>query len=161
MASSRITARRLTRRLGAFARAPSARKRLALEAAWALALARVATLGPARRYTRKLGALGAAERAADPDQLAAAREIGHVVAVTAASMPFRAVCLQQAIATRRMLARRAIPATVHLGLARSAAEERGDAAAPAYAAHAWVTCAGQVVNGEIDLDRYVVVGTFA
>lgn len=143
--------------LRAFMRAPAARRRLALEAAWELARARIDTTRPAAHYTRRLGRLGApaALTAEQPDAVLAA-EIGHVVEAVAHAVPFRAKCLQQALAVRRMLARRGVPVTVHLGVARDPAGRAG-----AEAAHAWVTAGGRVVSGATDLDRYAIVGTFS
>ena len=147
-------------RLGAFLRAPAARKRLALEAAWELLRARALTLRSAGVFTAALGMLaqeGQAEILAGTE--AVAEEIGHVVAVVARCMPFRARCLQQAIAVRRMLERRGIPATVHLGVARDAADRAR--AAEGRAAHAWVTVGSRVVSGEAGLESYAVVARFA
>ena len=151
---------RLARRLRAFVNAPSGRKRLALEAGWELLRARVDTLRPARHYTRHLGELGAAPDQAVPDRdIVLAAEIGHVVAVTAKAMPFRAVCLQQVLAVRRMLNRRGVRATVYLGLKRDS-DERA-AAGALDTAHAWVKTGDRVVNGGGGLERFVVVGTFS
>lgn len=132
---------------------------MALEAAWFLALSRIATLGHPSRYTKRLGDMQGTPIAAPPDQVTVAAEIGHVVTITAAAMPFRAVCLQQAMAVRRMLDRRGIPATVHLGLSRDPAKRNSDTSDTA--AHAWVVAGDRVVNGDINLDDYVIVGTFA
>lgn len=147
------------RRIAAFLRAPGGRKRMALEAAWNLFIARLATFRHARHYTRRLGSIDAPMRPAPSEQVALAEEIGHVVAVTARAMPFRAVCLQQAIAVRRMLDRRGIPATVHLGLTKDKLARRGEDVT--HAAHAWVVTGDRVVNGDIGLDGYVIVGTFS
>jgi len=134
----------ILRQLRAFAAAPGARRSLALEAAAELALARVRTLGHARSYTPRFGRLcNGAPAPVGPEQEAVAAEVGRMVARVAAELPFRAVCLQQALAVRRMLARRRIPAQVCLGVARDKAaraeEGRG--------AHAWVTVGAHVHSG--------------
>lgn len=154
----------------AFLRAPAGKRRLALEALAELARARLVTLMPARVYTADLGVLAAVPAAAPLEEAEAedagdraadcerAAEIGRVVAGVAGAVPFRALCLQQAIAVRRMLRRRGMPATVHLGFSRGlrqAVEGRAD-----LAAHAWVTVGRRVVNGDANLDDYTVVARF-
>jgi hypothetical protein len=149
--------------LGAFLRAPGGRRALALEAAGELARARLVTLLPARVYTSEFGVMGGADAAPPggepaPGDAERAAEIGRMVENVARAMPFRALCLQQAIAVRRMLRRRGVPATVMLGVSRNAA----DRAEPrkGAAAHAWVAVGGRVINGDADLDRYTVVARF-
>lgn len=159
-------------RISAFVRAPTKRKLLALEAAWELLCARILTLRPATVYSPALGRLIEAE---PPGKLnsdtvpnaafdretgrGAAEEIGHVVEVVGRCMPFDARCLQQAIAVRRMLTRRGIPATVYLGIARDRAD-RTDATL-GRAAHAWVIVGTRVVSGDGVLDNYAIVARFA
>ncbi len=155
---------RFSRDLGAFRRAPASRRGLVLEAVKALVRARLVTLGPTRKYAHHLGEMsndaadGAVLPVADPAAADIAAEIGRVVERTARWMPFRARCLQQAVATRRMLAARGLPATVFLGVNRDAAARRsGDRSA----AHAWVTSGGRVVAGDVPgLAGFVVVGRF-
>ncbi len=163
---------KLARRIGAFVRAPAARKRLALEAAWELLRARLLTLRPATVYSPALGTLvetgppagPAPDQAPDPvpDQVtgrAEAEEIGHVVEVVGRCLPFRALCLQQAIAVRRMLTRRGIPAMVYLGVARDRADRAQ--ADLGQAAHAWVAVGSRVVSGDGVLEKYAIVARFA
>ena len=155
---------RLKRRLAhlascaaAFACGPGARRRLALEAVRELARARGETRAGDARYARGL---------VRPDGLAApllegdealAAEIGAVVAAVAAAVPFRALCLEQALAVRRMLGRRGIPAIVHIGMTRAEADGEGKKRD----AHAWVTAGDRVVSGHADLGRFTVVGRFS
>jgi hypothetical protein len=155
---------KLARRIGAFVRAPATRKRLALEATWELLRARILTLRPATVYSPALGTLIETEPPAGPGTdpvtgRAEAEEIGHVVEVVGRCLPFRALCLQQAIAVRRMLSRRGIPAMVYLGVAR----DRADRAQSdlGLAAHAWVTVGSRVVSGEGVLEKYAIVARFA
>lgn len=146
-------------KLISFLRIPWRLRRMALEAGWELFRARLLTLRPASVYTKQLGeaAEGHKPSSVAPEDEIAAAQIGAVVARAAAWMPFRALCLQQAIATRRMLTRRNLPATVFLGLARDPSER----ATADERAHAWVQTGRLVVNGDRDLDRFAVVGTFA
>ena len=154
---------RATRAMVSFARAPARRKLLALEAFGELIRARLTTLLPARIYTADLGKLVAGEDdtthgAPDASVTRRATEIGRMVEAVARAMPFRAACLQQAIAAKRMLSRRDLQATVLLGVSRDAA----DRAAPrrGTAAHAWVAVGATVINGDQDLARFTVVARF-
>lgn len=70
--------------------------------------------------------------------------IVRVVHRCAAWMPFKAECLQIALVSYQMLASRGVPVTFHLGAQK----------AP-FAAHAWVSCHGQVLT-----DRPEVVQLF-
>lgn len=149
------------RRLRAFARAPAARKLLAAEAAWELLRARALTLRPARVYFAALGTLADGETQPE-ERLTAedlAAEIGRAVDTVARCLPFRALCLEQAIAMRRLLRRRGIPATVCLGIARDGADRArpGDGRA----AHAWVSVGTQVVSGERMRENFAIVALFA
>lgn len=155
---------KLLRRISAFVRAPVSRKILALEAAWELLSARILTLRSATVYAAALGRLVEADsqeivESGGATGRADAEDIGHVVEVVGRCLPFRTVCLQQAIAVRRMLNRRGIPAMVYLGIARNKADrvrsELGQAA------HAWVTVGSQVVSGEGVSDQYAIVARFA
>lgn len=150
----------LPRRIDAFRGAPAAQKRLALEAAWELLLARILTLRPATVYSPAFGSLVEAEPAAYPvTGVTEASEIGHVVEVVGRCLPFRALCLQQVIAVRRMLTRRGIPAVVYLGVARDQADRaRADLG---HAAHAWVSVGSKVISGDGVLDKYAIVARFA
>ena len=86
------------------------------------------------------------------DQVAAvAREIRWAVACAARHVPFEAVCLPQAIAAKKMLARRGVKGVLHFGVARS--EGSLDA-------HAWVDAAGVEVTGYPVAVRFREVARF-
>jgi len=70
---------------------------------------------------------------------ATAKAIRWAVTSAAPFMPFRSVCLQQAMAAHVMLKRRGISSVMHFG-ARSTAEKPIDA-------HAWLDAAGVKVTG--------------
>ena len=145
--------------LSTFFRLSGRHQRLALEAAWNLLRARIDTLKPASSYTRHLGEMGRESPMLTEEQEFAATEIGAVVERVSRIMPFRAQCLQQALATQRMLRRRGLGATVFLGLATDrAARAAGTADDPA---HAWVQAGKVVVNGQQNLDKFAVVGRFS
>lgn len=94
----------------------------------------------------------------DPSPAAEAQHIGKVVEALARRMPFKALCLQQALATKRMLDRRGHTAILHLAVNK----DREDRSLPArgLAAHAWVCSGNAVACGDGNLNRYVVVARF-
>jgi hypothetical protein len=87
-----------------------------------------------------------------PTDLAPEARVGRVawaIAAAARRTPWRSKCLEQAIATKLMLRRRAIPSTMYLGIARAPVET-----------HAWVRVGRATVVGGGDLDRFAVVAAF-
>lgn len=153
----------ITRDLRRFIHAPTDRKLMAAEAVYALVIARLDTLRPATHYTAKLGAPAKdpsdASNVSDPPpemkQIRLAAEIGQTVARVASWMPFRALCLQQVLAVRRMMRRRGLTGTIFLGLERERDETTGQREA-----HAWMRIGDRVVSGDRDLDRYVILGAY-
>ena len=98
------------------------RRALVLEAMAMLGLARAwLILSPFRNVARTLGSPTPTDapqlQLESGPRLAAARDIRWAIALAASRVPFRAVCLQQAVAAKLMLRRRGIPATVRFGLA--------------------------------------------
>ncbi len=73
------------------------------------------------------------------------------IEAAARHLPWKPVCLPQAVTAKWMLRRRGIPCTLYLG------------ADPAsrYDAHAWVRVGGVIVTGGPRQDRFAVVSTFA
>jgi len=123
------------------------RQALVAEACASMLAARLILLLPFRRVAPRLGEFVApvdprvAERAAatTPDQAATARAIGWAVRSAAPFMPFRSVCLQQAMAAQAMLRRRGIASVMHFGASPN--DRR------AIAGHAWLDAAGVKVTG--------------
>ncbi len=151
-----------------FITASAVDKLMALEAVLELAIARINTFGTARHFTSLMGELEGRPISADQPQQVRAARIGYIVAQTARLMPFRCVCLQQVLASRRMLRRRHIPATVYLGILPDEMPGADQTIVPARdtlpgsTAHAWIKSGNRVVNGETkDLENYVVVGVFS
>jgi hypothetical protein len=131
---------------------PGAERGRTVEAALWLLLARLAfALLPFRLALRMLriapGETGAGRVAASE-----AFDISRAVCRAARSVPFRAVCLQQAFAALLMLRRRGLAATVHLGLARG---DTGD-----LKAHAWSVCGELPVTGVAAARGFVAVAAF-
>lgn len=118
------------RRARRFLALPAPDRALALEAALSLAAASLLlALLPFRHAVR--GRLnGPAEMPeSDPDLL---RQVGSTVEKVARHLPWRPLCLPQALAARAMLHRRGVVCTLHFGI-RMEAPDR------ALRAHAWVT----------------------
>ncbi len=145
----------LIRKVGIVMRLPLADKGLLLEALVLLAFARVAVLLlPFRWVARVLGK----EEAQTPaeEQLAHVvqiRRVGAMIRETARNVPWTSKCLDQALAAKIMLARRAIATTVYLGVN---VDEQGQ-----LAAHAWLRSGTLYVTGGKIRDRYTVINTFA
>jgi hypothetical protein len=128
---------------------------LASESVAELALARLLTLLPARTYLRNPRSSVHPVVVVSEEALNRARALGTLVETIAPHLPFRTRCLQQAIAVQRMLARRALPGTLCLGV--STRHEDRQFPRLGRAAHAWVCVGERIVCGDGDLDRYAVV----
>ncbi|MEL7690796.1 lasso peptide biosynthesis B2 protein [Citromicrobium bathyomarinum] len=142
-------------RLQTFARMEPRRRALVLEAMAMLGLARAwLVLSPFRNVARTLGSPTSTDepqlQLESRASLAAARDIRWAIALAASRVPFRAVCLQQAVAAKLMLRRRGIPATVRFGLAPAIAPDTLPRA------HAWVS-AGKVKVAGFPIEPAMVV----
>jgi hypothetical protein len=124
------------------------RRWLLVEAAWSLLVARLwIALVPIDRVARRLGIFvpptdrRVVERRLRhrPGDAAVAAGVGWAVCRTAPLMPFRAICLQQAMAAHAMLRRRGVASVLHFGAAR-----QGQSVLDA---HAWLDAAGVPVTG--------------
>lgn len=135
-----------------------ANQALAIEAAACLLVARLAlALLPFGRIAPRLGTFvppGDPRTLAHPSRRAAktARRIRWAVTTTAAAMPFRAACLQQAMAARAMLHRRGVASVMHFGVARGEHVLTGE--------HAWLDAAGVEVTGFPLEARVIELGCF-
>jgi Transglutaminase-like superfamily len=156
-----MTRLRLIRRLLLRFRQVGARRRLLLmEAVACLLLARLALIFiPFPRIARRLGnlvppsdprVLRAKESAAAEALLAT--DIGWAVTRAARYVPFKAVCLPQALAARAMLKRRGVASVMHFGAAKG--EDRP------LDAHAWLDAAGIEVTGYPVAKRFAEVACF-
>jgi hypothetical protein len=148
----RLTRRRLVR----FTQVGNRRRALLVEAVTWLLLARLSLIFISfQKLARHLGTFVApadaralrakAENSRDHARLAG--EIGWAVTRAARHVPFKAVCLPQAMAARIMLKRRGVDSVLHFG-ARIGPDKPIDA-------HAWLDAAGVEVTG------YPVANTFA
>lgn len=134
------------RTLRSFFRLPSSGRRMALEAAFLLALARALVLFVPMRHWRdrldtrgQTGADVAAGGGAGTGAVATSRTVGRMVERVARRLPFDATCLAQAMASQWMLRRRHVASKLCLGVRR-----RVDGTV---ALHAWLTVDGTCVVG--------------
>lgn len=136
-----------------FARLSATERGRLLEAVAALAVAGglLKAVGFAR-LARRLGHHMAESPAVqDSTAIKTAGEIRWAVQAAAANVPWKPVCLPQAIAAQWMLRRRGIRSTLYLGVDPGRQLD----------AHAWVRVGDAVVTGGAGKDRFVVVSTFA
>lgn len=134
---------------------------LLAEAVARLIVARFRIAGqPFRRIATTLGTFVppadpriAQAKAPGPEREAkVARDIGWAVTRAANHVPFKAVCLPQAMAAHAMLRRRGVDSVMHFG-ARKSAEKPIDA-------HAWLDAAGVEVTGYPLQDGMTEIGAF-
>lgn len=78
--------------------------------------------------------------------------IGVALRRASHAAPFRAVCLQQAVAANLMLRRRRRGSEIHFGVARDVDG--------AMSAHAWTCSSGQVITGMSGMMRHIPVAIF-
>jgi hypothetical protein len=148
--------RRRVSRLRRFVEIGGRRRALIVEAALWLLAARLALIFvPFPHLARRLGvfvppsdsrALQASRQGAEAD-VALAREVSWATTRAAHHVPFKAVCLPQAITARMMLRRRGVPSVLHFGAAKGKDKPID--------AHAWLDAAGVKVTG------YPVAAEFA
>jgi hypothetical protein len=139
----------LKQKLSTFALLAPGQRFLVVEAMFSLAIARVWLVAvPFRRVAQRLGEPhqpGSKSAESDATLLAseelAARSVGTAVRRAAANAPFRAVCIQQAVAAKLMLKRRSIPSVLHFGVAKS------EAVGEPFRAHAWLNVIDIPVTG--------------
>ena len=153
--------RLIRRRLRRFGQLDNRRRALLAEAVACLLAARLALIFiPFPRLARRLGAFvpPADTRVAQtgagtaPDQARLAEDIGWVVTRAARHVPFKAVCLPQAMAARVMLKRRGVKSVMHFGAAKGT-EKPLDA-------HAWLDAAGVEVTGYPVAENFAEIACF-
>src|SRR3569623_40921 len=127
-----------------FAQVGGRQRALAVEATLYLAMARLALmLVPFPTLARRLGTLSPTQASRldvdTGDNAAMARDVGWAVTRAARYLPFRAVCLPQALAARQMLRRRGVGSVLHFGAIKGAT--------PGFRTHAWLDASGVDVTG--------------
>jgi Transglutaminase-like superfamily len=149
MVRRRPSRTRLIRRLALrFTQIENRRRVLLIEAVAYLLAARLALIFiPFPWLARRIGTFvpptdpraAAAQGAIAPDQIHLAADIGWAVTRAARYLPFKAVCLPQAMAARVMLKRRNVASVMHFGAAKGADKPLDT--------HAWLDAAGVEVTG--------------
>ena len=148
-------------RLRKFARVGGERRALLIEAAFWLLTARLALLFlPFPRIAGRLGTFVPAgdprvlqaKAAASPKQVRLAGEIGWAVTRAARHVPFKAVCLPQAMAAQIMLRRRGVASVMRFGAVRATEKT--------LEAHAWLDAAGVEVTGYPVAGQFVEIACF-
>jgi hypothetical protein len=136
-----------------FARLPAGDRVLLVEASVALSVAGLRLrVSPFARIAERLGRhMAETADTEDSVKVATARRIRWAVETSARHLPWKPVCLPQALAAKRMLARRGIPSTLYLGVDSARQLD----------AHAWVRVGRVIVTGGPREERFTVVSTFA
>ncbi len=157
MARLRLIRRLLLR----FRQVDNRRRALLAEAVVGLLVARLALIFiPFPRLARRLGTfvppsdarVAAVRTATTQDEVARAEEIGWAVTRAARYVPFKAVCLPQAMAARVMLERRSVKSVMHFGAAKGQDKPLD--------AHAWLDAAGVEVTGYPVAAQFSEIGCF-
>ncbi len=117
---------------------PVEMRRFLVEATLQLLRARLLIAFSLRRSLPALLVPIAPGDAAPPEQLG--RDIRYILSIAARTVPWRSLCLPNAIAAKHMLSRRGYSSTLHLGVGHHAS---GDPHA-----HAWLEAGGRIVTGE-------------
>jgi len=161
MARSRSIHRPLRR----FTQVGGRRRALVIEAVACLLLARLGLIFvPFPKLARRLGdfvppgdprALAARVKG-EQEAAALAEEIGWAVTRSARYVPFKAVCLPQAMAARMMLRRRRVASVMHFGAAKNTT--LGDE--KPLDAHAWLDAAGVKVTGYPVAEKFAEIACF-
>jgi hypothetical protein len=144
------------RSVALFLARPAADRALALEALAELVRARLLVRWlPFRRLARQLGRPSDAARPAlSEGEGRIVQRVSWAVQAVARHVAGGFVCLPQAIAAQRMLRRRGVPSTIHLGVAL---DERRPAG---LAAHAWLCAGEKFVTGEEESRRHRPLASF-
>jgi hypothetical protein len=148
-------------RLRRFAEIGARRRWLLMEASFWLLVTRVALLVvPFPRLARRIGDFVApsddrvttASQLGSADDAQVAAEIGWATIAAARHVPFKAVCLPQAMAARIMRRRRGVASVLHFGAAKGKQKPID--------AHAWLDAAGVEVTGYPVAAQFAEVGCF-
>jgi hypothetical protein len=156
-----VQLRLIRRLLLRFGQVDNHRRALLAEAVACLLAARLALFFiPFPRLARRLGTfvpptdtrVSQVRTATAPDQSRRAEEIGWAVTRAARYVPFKAVCLPQAMAARVMLERRGVKSVMHFGAAKGQDKPLN--------AHAWLDAAGVEVTGYPVAENFAEIACF-
>jgi hypothetical protein len=143
----------MIRKLDRFIHLPAPDRRDLVEAAALSTLAALLIrLFHFRRLAPRLGRhMAVSPEEQDESGREKAARVCRAIDVAARHLPWKPVCLPQAVAAQWMLRRRGISSTLYLGTDP----------AQAYHAHAWVRSGTTIVTGGPLEDRFTVVSSFA
>lgn len=133
---------------------PADRWLLAEAAIWQVVAWAAVRAVPFRRWAGRLGTLD--EETAptdDPGSRQAAERVSWAVSATSRWVPWRATCLMEAVAAKKLLERRGVSSTLYLGVASADPET-------AFEAHAWLRCGTAIVTGDAERQRFTAVTAF-
>jgi hypothetical protein len=156
-----MNSRLLRRLLLRFRQLDNRRRALLVEAVAYLLAARLALIFvPFPRLAQQLGTFvppadaraAQARTEATADQAQFAEDIGWAVTRAARYVPFKAVCLPQAMAARVMLKRRGVKSVMHFGAAKGTDKPLD--------AHAWLDAAGVEVTGYPVAENFAEIACF-
>ena len=156
-----VRLRLIRRLLLRFGQLENRRRALLAEAVACLLGARLALIFiPFPHLARRLGTfvpptdarVAQVRTTAAPDQSRHAEEIGWAVTRAARYVPFKAVCLPQAMAARVMLKRRGVNSVLHFGAAKGQDKPLD--------AHAWLDAAGVEVTGYPVAENFAEIACF-
>lgn len=110
---------------------------------------------PLRKLAPYLGRLnGPIPGELSAGQIIKAEEVRMSILMSSANVPWKSVCLDQALATMMMLKRRKISYSLHLGVKKTPENE-------SIKAHAWVICNDVILVGGQRSKKYTVVASFS
>lgn len=122
---------------------------LGVEVLFMLSLSRLMILLlPFRRIFVLIGEVGCETPYDMNVNTAHARRMGTGLQVVSQYLPWRSMCLEQALAGMMMLKRRQLPGTVYFGIEKEGQEMR---------AHAWLRCGSQIVTGAAGRERFTAL----
>lgn len=134
-------------------RLSSAERRLVLEAAILMGLARMIVLTVPFRWVASVLERKSAEEKDEQTSGQKIKKVAWAVRRTSLYTPWRSNCLAQAIAAKYMLRRRRISNTLYMGMAKNPQGE--------FEAHAWLRSGETIITGGSDLERYAILAVFA
>ena len=144
----------LIRKLRSFFSLAGKQQLMVVEAVLLLAVARfLVAFFPFKAYQRTLGKVGAPLPIPNDIHLAVADEVRKNIVMAARNVPWKAVCLPQAMAGRWMLKRRGIDSVLYLGVESRAPEKK-------FGGHAWLEAGSMVVTGWREMENFTVIAKF-
>ena len=127
----------LLRRVRSWKNTPAKLRKLLLEATWELFRARLTVAFGLRKALPVLLETRRTDDIVPPVEIEAG--VRRSIRIAAETVPWKSICLPNAIAAKRMLARRGYNSTIHLGVGN---RETGD-----LHAHAWLEAGGGIITG--------------